>query len=190
MGSSHGAFEDYLDVSLGGKLRQTEVEFSLLKLGLQIWDSLVKDTVHVVMDAKQHLLLCCTHSYFSQRNSYDIFLVDDVADQELGGWGKQYLLLSKLRKHVKLSPADGVDMEDHVRVREIVWRFKTLAVLDLKCGRISVPLDQVANFEQVCIEFFVVKNIVLNAVSYIYIKVAEGSVNVSHQALHILQLLL
>ena len=88
LSSRHRAFEDYLDISLSGKLRQPEVEVSLLKLGLQIWDSLVKDTVHVVMDAEQHLLLCCTHSYFSHRNSDDIFLVYYVADQELGGRGK------------------------------------------------------------------------------------------------------
>ena len=81
-------------------------------------------------------------------------------------------------------------MEDYVRVRKVLWRLQSLAVLDLECGRISVPLDQVANFEQVCIEFFVVKNIIFNAVSYIYFKVTEGSVNVSHQTLHILQLLL
>lgn len=81
-------------------------------------------------------------------------------------------------------------MEDHIRVREVLWHLKYLAMLDLECCRISVPLDQVAHFEQVYIEFFVVKNIIFNAVSNVNLKVTEGSVNVSHQTLHILQLLL
>lgn len=100
------------------------------------------------------------------------------------------MFLSKLRKHVKLSPADGVDMEDNVRFLEVVWLLHHLASLDLECGRISVPLDQVANLEQVLSEFFKVKNIVFNAVSYVNIKVDEGSVNVSDQTLNIMQLLL
>ena len=49
---------------------------------------LIEDTMHVVVNAKKHVVFTGSYNNFSQANAGDIPLIYNVADQKLGSRGE------------------------------------------------------------------------------------------------------